>query len=227
MHGAVLAVSDFVQATEEQYARNLVLLRAPRLFTDPRADWRDFDAGGMAAAQSYTDALGDCVLLLASIDETSKITFEQTQALGQLAQDATALDAEAAIKAVRKNMAREPLESAAEAVIVRAAFLGSLLGVYARAVEYDLIARLIARDEAIYDEARASMEEGVRDFRAALERLLPRFKHGEAAVKQAQTLRFPLLPVLIGHNKAAAARARSNPVPDLSQLETSLAAGQA
>src|SRR5262249_51464552 len=130
------------------------------------------------------------------------------------------------VGAAKDSGQRSALELAAEAVIVRAAFLDSLLGVYARAVEQDLVARVIARDPDIYGAARGSMEQGVADFRAALERLLPRFRHGEKVIAFAQTLRFPLLPVLIGQNRAAPTRVKSEAAAalDLAKLETSLAA---
>src|SRR5262245_38585904 len=92
---AIVALQAFAQATEEQYAANLELMRTKKgLFGgNPLSKWRRFDATGCAAAQSYADAAqGDCFVLLASVADQSKITFEPTEALLWLANDAGAVD---------------------------------------------------------------------------------------------------------------------------------------
>jgi hypothetical protein len=202
-HDTLLALLAFAEATEDQYDKNRALIRAPKkMFSHPMDSWRAFKAGDLTKAQTYVADSGECFLLLASFAESSKISFEPSEALLWLASDAVSSDTLAAKKEARKGGLQELLALYADKVLARAVFLKSLLGIYVRAIETDLIKRMMAKESNLAAEARASMERGIKDFQTAFEARLPDFRQRKELVDYVRSLRFPMIPAPVGHKKA-------------------------
>jgi hypothetical protein len=199
---ALLALQAFAGGMSEEYQENVSLTQKPKgLFSNPLDKLTKFQPRVLTAAQSFAGEEGESFLVLAHLDENSKIDFQEMEALTWLANDALVFDASARVRDERGKAVNLLF---GEKVVARAIFLKCLLGGYVRALDAQIFKRMVAREEGAAQAAVPLMEKSVQEFTDTLDRVLPKMRFRAEIVQYAKAARFPIFPLSVAYKRSAA-----------------------